>query len=200
MKKKVLAVMLCLILVVSVSACKKKEAQPPVPQTPGPMVPGQMPPGQMPPGPMMQGPITPEGQQQVPVPGMMMPKGKSQIIIPDSVKGRWSAAKIILEDKVTKKKEEYTVKLNSDFPIPNSNLKISVGEFFPDFKMNGLTLTSVSNQPNNPALAIRVLEGGKQIFPATGRQWGWLFAKVPSIHPFEHPKYGIILKEGVKKG
>jgi hypothetical protein len=200
MKKKVLAVTLCLILVVSVSACKKKEAQPPVPQTPGPMVPGQMQPGQMPPGPVMQGPITPEGQQQVPGPGMMMPKGKSQIIIPDSVKGKWSAAKIILEDKVTKKKQGYTVKLNSDFPIPNSNLKISVGEFFPDFKMNGLTLTSVSNQPNNPALAIRVLEGGKQIFPAPGRQWGWLFAKVPSIHPFGHPKYGIILKEGVKKG
>ena len=92
------------------------------------------------------------------------------------------------------------MKLNSDFSVPNSNLKISVGEFLPDFKMEGLTLTSVSNQPNNPVLSIRVFEDGKQIFPAPGRQWGWLFAKVPSIHPFEHPKYGIILKEGVKKG
>lgn len=198
--KKALAVALCLALSLLVGACKKKETPPPVPQAPGPMVPGQMPPGQTPSGPMMQGPISPEGQQQVPPAGMMMPKGKTQIVVPDFVKGKWSAAKIILEDKASKKRQEYTVKLNSDFTIPNSGLKIHVGDFFPDFKMEGLTMTSASNQPGNPALAIRVYEGGKQIFPALGKQWGWLFAKVPSIHPFEHTKYGLILKEGVKKG
>ncbi|MEW6418720.1 MAG: hypothetical protein AB1480_11450 [Nitrospirota bacterium] len=195
MKRKLLAVTLCLVLTVSVGACKKKEAQPPIPQTPGTAAPGQMPQG-----PMMQGPLSPGGQQQVPGPGMMMPKGQSQINIPDSVRGKWSAAKIILEDRIAKTKQEYTVKLNSDFSIPNSNLKITVGEFLPDFKMEGFTLTSVSNQPNNPALAIRVFEGGKQIFPAPGRKWGWLFAKVPTIHPFEHPKYGIVLKEGIRRG
>ena len=91
-------------------------------------------------------------------------------------------------------------KLNSDFTVPNSSLKIHVGEFLPDFRMDGMNLTSGSNEPKNPALGIRVSDNNKQIFPAPGKQWGWLFAKVPSIHPFEHPKYGIILKEGVKKG
>jgi hypothetical protein len=195
MKRKLLALTLCLVLAVSVSACKKKEAQPPVPQTPGPVTPGQMPQG-----PVMQGPLSPGGQQQVPVPGMMMPRGQSQIIIPDSVRGKWSAAKIIFEDRIAKTKKEYTVKLNSDFSIPNSNLRVTVGEFLPDFKMEGLTMTSMSNQPNNPALSIKVFEGNKQIFPAPGRHWGWLFAKMPTIHPFEHPKYGIVLKEGIRKG
>lgn len=192
MKKKVLALTLCLVLAVSISACKKKETKPPVPQTPGPMAPGQMPPG-----PMMQVPGSPEGQQQAP---MMMPRGKAQVVVPDSVKGNWSAAKIIIGDKIAKTKQEYTVKLGSDFNLPNSNIKISVGEFLPDFKMEGLTLTSVSNKPNNPALGIRVFENNKQIFPAPDRQWGWLFEKMPAIHPFEHPRYSIILKEGVKKG
>ncbi|OHE55305.1 MAG: hypothetical protein A2Z47_12035 [Thermodesulfovibrio sp. RBG_19FT_COMBO_42_12] len=195
MKKKLLAVTLCLFLAVSVSACKKKEAQPPVPQAPGTMAPGQMPQG-----PVMQGPLSPGGQQQVPGSGMTMPKGQSQIMIPDSVRGKWSAARIIFEDRITKTKKEYTVKLNSDFSIPSSNLRITVGEFLPNFKMEGLTITSMSNQSNNPALAIRVFEGSKQIFPAPGRRWGWLFAKVPTIHPFEHPKYGIILKEGMRRG
>ncbi len=195
MKKDILAVTLCLLLAVSVSACKKKEAQPPVPQTPGPMAPGQMPPG-----PMMQGPGSPGGQQQAPALGVMMPRGKAQVVVPDSVKGKWSAVKIIVEDKIAKKRQEYTVNLGSDFNVPNSNIKISVGEFLPDFKMEGLTLTSVSNKPNNPALGIRVFENNKQIFPAPGKQWGWLFEKIPTIHPFEHPKYSIILKEGVKKG
>jgi hypothetical protein len=121
-------------------------------------------------------------------------------MVPDSVKGQWSGATLVIEDKESKTKKEYKVKLNSDFTIPNTNLKIHVGAFLPDFKMDGQNLTSGSNQPNNPALSIKVLENDKQIFPAPGRQWGWLFAKVPSIHPFEHPRYGITLKEGVRKG
>jgi hypothetical protein len=192
--KKAFAVTLCLALALSIGACKKKET-PPVPQTPGPVAPGQMPPGSM-----MQGPISPEGQQQMPGPGMMMPKGKAQIVVPDFVKGKWSAAKIIFEDKVAKTKHEYTVKLDNDFIVPNTNIKIFAGEFLPDFKMEGLSMTSVSNNPNNPALAVKVFENNKQIFPAPGREWGWLFEKVPTIHPFQHERYGILLKEGVKKG
>ena len=206
MKEKILIFILSVGMVFSLGACKKKEAQPPAPQTPGPVmpsqmppgqVPGQMPPSQMPTGQMPPTQMPPMRQQQAP-PGM--PMGKMQVSIPDSVKGKWSAAKIIVEDKVSKTKQEYTVKLDSDFKIPNSNLKIHVGEFLPDFKMEGLNLTSGSNEPRNPALGIRVLENNKQIFPAPGKQWGWLFAKVPSIHPFEHSKYAITLKEGIKKG
>jgi len=196
MKEKVLVLILCLAVALPFSACKKKETQPPVPQSEEPVSSGPIPsgpvmPGQMPPS----GQMPPEAQQSA---GGMMPRGKSRVIVPDSVKKEWSAAKIIFEDKVSKTRQEYVVKLNSDFNIPNSNLKIRVGDFLPDFKMEGLTLTSASNQPNNPALGIRVFENEKQIFPAPGKQWGWLFSKVPSIHPFEHPKYSIILKEGVK--
>jgi hypothetical protein len=191
--KKVLLSTLSLLLVFSFMACKKKEEQPPLPQTQIPtMPPGQMPPGQMPPGQMPPGQM-PSGQMP------MMPQGKTQVIVPASVKGHWTGAIIVVEEKNTKAKHEYTVKLNSDFKVPNTNLKIHVGDFLPDFRMNGLSLTSASNQPVNPALSIRVFENNKQIFPAPGRQWGWLFSKVPSIHPFEHQKYGIILKEGIKK-
>ncbi len=194
-------------------ACKKKEEQPPLSQTqvptmpPGQMQQGQMPQGQMPPGqmPQTQIPTMPPGQMpQGQMPGgqgmmPMMPQGQTHIIVPPSVKGKWSGAVIVVTDKMANTKQEYTVKLNSDFNIPNSNLKIHVGDFLPDFRMNGLDLTSASNQPMNPALSIRVYENNKQIFPGQGRQWGWLFAKVPTVHAFEHQKYGITLKEGVKK-
>ncbi len=204
MKKKVLVIALSLALTFAIGACKKKEEQP-VPKTQGPMAtgpvmpPGQMPPGQMPPGQMPPGQMPPGGQQFA-KPGMMMQKGQTKIVVPESVRGQWTSAKLIVEDKGTKAKQEYTVKLNSDFKVPNSNLKLHVGEFLPDFKMDGLNLTSGSNDPRNPALGIRVFENNKQIFPAPGKQWGWLFSRVPTIHPFEHPKYSIILKEGLKKG
>ena len=195
MKKRLFVVAISFALLLPCAACKKEEPVPsPVQQSQGQFAsgplqsvpPGQMPPGQMPPG-------------QMP-PGQMMQRGKTQVLVPDSVKGQWSGAMLVIEDKVSKSKKEYKVKLHNDFAVPDTNLKIQVGDFLPDFKMDGQNLTSGSNQPNNPALSIRVLENDQQIFPAPGRQWGWLFAKVPSIHPFEHPRYGIILKEGLKKG
>lgn len=216
MNKKSAILLFFLVLVFSFLGCSKKDVESPkqdinmpeqTSQTGGmPQGPIQtMPPGpiqSMPPGSAGSQGDMPAAPQMPPVKqqGMPMQKGMTQVIVPDTVKGKWSAAKIIVEDKMTKNKQEYTVKLNSDFMIPNTNLKIHVGEFLPDFRMEGFNLTSASNQPNNPALSVRIYENGKQVFPAIGKQWGWLFAKVPSIHAFAHPRYKIILKEGIKKG
>jgi len=195
MKRKILVVACSVALLLAAGACKKK--QEPVPQT---NMPGQqMPAGQpgMPPG----QPGMPPGQPGMP-PGqpVVMPKGETKIVMPDAVKGQWKAVVLQVESKATKKTAEYTVDLNSDFKVPNSNLKITVGEFLPDFRMNGLEMTSGSNEPNNPAVGVRVFDGSKQVFPAPGKKWGWLYAKFPTMHPFEHPEFSILLKGGVKKG
>ncbi len=199
MVKKVLTITLCLLLVTFFGACKKKEEKtiPKVPFQPLPQTPMQQPTPQM--------PMQPGGPQMPmqPIPQMpkteAMPTGKTKVVVPDTVKGKWSSVKLIIEDKTTMNSQEYTVNLNSSFTIPDSDLKVYVGEFLPDFKMDNLTLTSVSNEPKNPAVGIRVMERGKQIFPTLGKQWGWLFARMPDVHPLKHPKYNINLKEGVEK-
>jgi hypothetical protein len=195
MKRKMLVVACSVALLLAAGACKKK--QEPVPQT---NMPGQqMPAGQpgMPPGQPGMPPGQPGMQQGQPI---VVPKGETKIVMPDAVKGQWKAVVIQVESKATKKAAEYTVDLNSDFKVPNSNLKITVGEFLPDFRMNGLEMTSGSNEPNNPAVGVRVFDGSKQVFPAPGKKWGWLYAKFPTMHPFEHPEFSILLKGGVKKG
>ncbi len=136
----------------------------------------------------------PQVQSPAPAPGIMMPKGETKIVVPDDVKGKWDAVKIEILNKETNKKETVSVKLNSEYQIPGSSLKIMVGDFLPDFRMDGLTITSASNDPQNPAVHITVMEGEKEIFK------GWLYSKFPSIHPFQHPKYGLTLIEGIKKG
>jgi hypothetical protein len=196
--KRVLAVSLGVALVFSLglTACKKKEQQP-VPQAPGMMPPGgAMPPGQMPPaGAMPPGQMPPAGAMPPGhAGGASVPKVEMKIAVPDSVKGKWSGVVLVVEDKSTKKKQEFKVNLNSDLKIPNSNLKVAVGDFLPSFKMDGSTITSASNDPGNPAVRVKVYEGEKEIFK------GWLYSKFPAIHPFEHPKYGLGLKEGIKKG
>ena len=159
------------------------------------MPPGQMPPGgAMPPGMMPAGGAMPPGQMPPGQGGRSVPKVEMKIIVPDNVKGKWSGVILIVEDKSTKKKQEFKVNLNSDLKIPNSNLKVAVGDFLPSFKMDGSTITSASNDSGNPAVRVKVSEGDKEVFK------GWLYSKFPAIHPFEHPKYGIGLKEGIKKG
>jgi len=172
MKKQVLAVVCGLSLLMATGACKKKEEKPPMPQT---GMPGQQ-----------QG--VPPGQQ------VMMPKGQTSVVVPDAVKGKWKAVVLVVTDKKANKPQEFTVTLGSDLMIPNSNLKIAVNDFLPDFKMDGLTITSSSNEVNNPAVGVKVFENDKEIFK------GWLYEKFPTIHPFEHPGYSIALKGGVKKG
>jgi hypothetical protein len=191
MKKKVLVVVCALSLLFAVGACKKKQEQVPPPPVAGTQ---QLPPGH--PGVGPGAPGTPGGAPG----GFVMPKGETVLSVPEAVKGKWKAVVLAVEDKATKKSSEYTVNLHSDFKIPNTDLKIEVGDFLPEFRMNGLQITSASNEPNNPAVGVKVFEGGKLIFPAPGKKWGWLYAKFPTMHPFQHAKYGISLKEGIKKG
>jgi len=73
---------------------------PPGQMTQGQVPQGQMPPGQMTPGQMPARQMPPAGQQ-VGRPGMTS-MGKTQIIVPESVKGKWSSVKIVFEDKVSK--------------------------------------------------------------------------------------------------
>jgi hypothetical protein len=176
------ALMVALALVVSLGACKKKEEQP-ITQVPPP---GQAPTAQMP--------------QAGPPHGVVAPPGETQVVVPEEVKGTWDAVKLSIEDKTTGKAEDVTVKVGGEYTIPGSDVKIIVGEFLPHFQMQGAVITSASNNPEMPGVAIRVMEAGKQIFPQPGKEWGWLFSKMPAIHPFQHEKYGISLIEGVKKG
>jgi hypothetical protein len=200
MKKRIVVLACSVSLVLAFGACKKKEEQPsPVTGMPGQQQ--QLPPGHPQPGAMPGQPGMQPGMAGQPG-NVVMPKGEVTVEVPSSVKGKWKAVVLEVTNKKTNKSSDYTVNLNSDLKIPNSDLKVAVGEFLPDFRMEGLKLTSVSDQPNNPAVGIRVYEGGKQIFPAEGKKWGWLYERpeLHNIHPFQHAEYTIFLKQGIKKG
>jgi hypothetical protein len=163
MKKKALAITVGILVIFSFGGCKKKTEE--------------------------QKTQSPHGMES---PGIMMPKGESKIVVPDSVKGKWKGVVISIEDKAKKTKQDVTILLGGEYSVPNTNLKIQIGEFLPDFKMEGATITSSSAQPNNPAVHVKVFEGDKEIFNK------WLYEKFPEIHPFQHEKIGLTLKEGVK--
>ena len=128
--------------------------------------------------------------------GSMGPKTGFQVVVPPEVKENWKAATFIVEDKKENTRNELTVNIGDNFNIPGSKMTVKAGPFLPDFKMSAATITSVSNKLNNPAIGVSISENGRKIFPPSG-EWGWLYMNFPTIHSFQHERFGLVLKEGV---
>ena len=198
MKKSLSALLIVVMILLSIAGCKKKEEQPQparqqqggIPQGPiveTPMSQPSAPPGQMPPG---------HG-----APGAAVQKVEFQVVVPQEVKDRWSAVKFIVVDKVQNKQQEISAPIGGEMKIPDSNLTVKVGPFLPDFKMDANIITSSTNEPNNPAVGLIIYEGGNQIYPEPGKKWGWFWARkeLQAMHIFQHQRYALTLKEGIKK-
>lgn len=165
------------IFIFLMSSCKRTEEQP-VPQ-------------------MEKGPII-EATGDIPAhEGMGISTTKFQIVVPEDVKESWSGVRLILNDKELNRETELTIGIGEELRIPETNLNIKVGYFLPDFKMSGDIITSASNKPDNPSAGVIIYEKGKKIFPQKG-EWGWLYVKFPSVHPFMHERYELFLKEGIR--
>ncbi|RMG61350.1 MAG: DUF2155 domain-containing protein [Deltaproteobacteria bacterium] len=117
--------------------------------------------------------------------------GKKEVFLPEKIKSAWKGVTIQVTDKKTNETKNYDVPLNSEFSIPGSNITIKVGDFFPSFVIEGGKMTSSSNETENPATNVEIREGSKIIFS------GWLFARYPDVHPFEHDRYRIVLLKGI---
>ena len=117
--------------------------------------------------------------------------GSAPVVMPDALKGKWEAVKLMVEDKQANSSKDYKVELGSEFIIPDSNLVVKVLDFLPDLKIEGNTFTSASDELLNPSVHIQVLEDGQEVFD------GWLFQLFPSVHPFRHDRFSIVLREPV---
>ncbi len=177
---KILITLVALALTFSISSCKKPEEQQPEAKQPS-----------IPSGPII------DAKAGAPH-STPAPKTVFQVSLPQEIIDQWDSVVIIIEDKKENKKTEATAKIGSEFQIPDSDLTIKVGPFLPDFKMSAQTITSASAEPNNPSVGVAIIQNGKKVFPASG-EWGWLYSKFPTIHSFQHERFALVLKEGVKK-
>jgi hypothetical protein len=127
------------------------------------------------------------------MPGAETPaiSGSAPVVMSDSLKGKWKAVKLMVEDKQANASKDYKVKLGSELVIPDSNLVIKVLDFLPDLKIEGNTFTTASDELLNPSVHIKVLEDGQEVFD------GWLFQLFPSVHPFRHDRFNILLREPI---
>jgi hypothetical protein len=110
---------------------------------------------------------------------------QTEVSVPDSVKGKWKSVKISIMDKEKNKEGFVVIDIGKTMKINGTNLTITVENFFPQFIMDGTTLTSSSNIPKNPAVQVHITENGQEVFK------GWLFTLYPNTHASQHSKYGF---------
>ncbi len=169
--KKMVAAVLAAGLLISFAGCKKKEEPKP-----------QLPPGH----PSMEGGMPPVGMPD-------MPKVDRKIVVPKEVAAKWKAVKLVIEDRGANSSKEHTINVGGELTVPNTQVKVKVLHFLPDFRMGDQEITSASDKPNNPAAQVSVTEGGQQIWK------GWLYSMHPGIHPFQHDRISLSLTGGVAK-
>ncbi len=114
-------------------------------------------------------------------------KSTATVAVPESVAGQWASVVLQIENKQTAARAEQVIALHSEYTIPESTVRIQVGDFLPHFSMDAGVITSRSNEPSNPAVHLTIFDGQEEIYQ------GWLFQRFPSVHPFQDERFGIQL-------
>jgi hypothetical protein len=119
------------------------------------------------------------------------PTGPATVEVPADVEGKWKAVKIAVTDRRDGSMKEYTIAFGEQFKVPDSEITIEPELFLPSFVMQGQTVTSASNMPDNPAAKVKFSDGSG--FEASG----WLFQRFPDTHKFPHENLDFVLIEGI---
>ncbi len=114
-------------------------------------------------------------------------KSPATVSVPESVAGNWASVVLQIENKKSSTRSEQAIALHSEYAIPESTVRIKVGDFLPHFSMDEGVITSLSNETRNPAVHVTIFDGQEEIYK------GWLFQRFPSVHPFQDERFGIRL-------
>jgi hypothetical protein len=111
--------------------------------------------------------------------------------IDPAVAARWPRVKLRVGPK-TGGGEEVVITVGQKAAIPGTALEVEVTAFTPAFKMTREAIVADGAEPTNPAAKVVIREPGKP-------EWsGWLFAKMPDVHAFDHPTLKVVLVGGVE--
>ncbi len=124
--------------------------------------------------------------------GMGMGGGlNTDINVDAAILDAWSGISVRVVDVETGDESSFEISLGDSLTLGDSGLTLTVKAFVPDFVMDESGITSRSAETHNPAARVVIAEEGTTDYE------GWLFAKMPEIHPFPHQRYSVLLIEGI---
>ena len=136
--KKLILFTLCIIYLIGLNSCTKKEQAQPSPHEQQAMMPAH---------------------RDIQMPSLEQMK----IVIPNEIKGKWKGVILTVMDKQTMNGRDYNVPIGDKFSISGSNIEVQTGAFLPDLQITDNVYSTASGELNNPAIQVEVKEGGKEI-------------------------------------
>ncbi|MBI5893746.1 MAG: hypothetical protein HZB79_08880 [Deltaproteobacteria bacterium] len=132
-------------------------------------------------------PVTQELPPGHPTMGGQNGGAKREVRVPPDVKERWKTVSIKFIDKEKKKEKALTLDVGKETSIPDTKLAIKVEAFLPNYTIFDEYITSKNNEPENAAVLVELLEGGK------GVSKGWVFERLSDFNSYKNDKYDIVL-------
>jgi hypothetical protein len=119
-------------------------------------------------------------------------KKKLSVVVPDSVKGKWSSATLAVT--IGGADKELKLAIGGNASIGN-NLQLHLIQYLPAYTSDFSSATSSSNEQINPAALIQIVSAGKVT------EEGWVFQNLPEFNSFksDRVKVRLISAEPAKK-
>jgi hypothetical protein len=133
----------------------------------------------------------PDNDANSPAMGGMMAGLNTDIAIDPDIINAWSGIRIRVIEIETGSEQTFESPLGAADLLGDSGLVLTVETFIPDFVMDEDGITTRSGETDNPAARVIISEDGMADYE------GWLFAKMPEIHPYPHTRYQVLLVEGI---
>jgi len=113
-------------------------------------------------------------------------KVKTRLNIPAEVKAKWKAVELSVAGKDIKLRK-LQVPVGGDATIDKSGLIVRVVAYVPAFQSDAGAVTSSTNNPDNPAVLIQLMEKGQIL------NEGWVFQKLPDFNTYSNDKLQVQL-------
>ncbi len=112
---------------------------------------------------------------------------KLSVVVPDSVKARWTAATLAV--RVGGSEKEIKLAIGAKATL-GSDLQLQLLHYLPAYTSNFQMVTSSSSDPLNPAVQIAVLSKGQVLAE------GWVFQNLPDFNSFKSEQVHVRLVSG----
>jgi hypothetical protein len=186
-----------------VTACSaKKEDQPAGAAASAAAASPQLPPAHPPLPPSGQAPVAPPqpgmpaGHPPMPaqqgMPSFSHPQSGAQstVNLAPEVKARWKSVRLAVAPKGGTEKTD-TVTVGGKLAVGGTRLTLVVLAYVPAFTSNAGVVTTSSNEPNNPAVLVQLLDGGNKVAE------GWVFQNLAEFNTFRPDSVQVRLVGGV---
>ena len=99
-----------------------------------------------------------------------------EVVIPDNIKGKWTAVHLAVSGKDSDK-SELTIPIGGQMDL-SDGVVVVVDEFLPDYTSDFKKATSASDKLNNPAALVHLVKHKKLLAK------GWVFKNYPEFNTF----------------